>query len=280
MVLEIKTIEYQGKIVFEKLIMSTHFKRIPKLFQEDEACFMFLTKGGFQFRTPTNIINFSEGDAMLAKCGNYFIEQVVVPQYTQSDTLEAIGVYFYPNIVKSFFETDLSLKHFQSHFDTTKVSVEPLLKSYLESIQYLIDNPYLADNNLIINKLKELLLLLSKSEKAPSIQAFVASLFVPHEYNFNEIIQKNLYSNLSLDDFAHLCSCSLATFKRKFAELYNESPAKYLLLKKLEKASEMLHIKSKPVADIAYDCGFETVTNFNKAFKKHYKKSPSEYRLS
>jgi AraC family transcriptional regulator, exoenzyme S synthesis regulatory protein ExsA len=81
MIIEQKEIKYKGKVVFERLVLSTDFTRVPKLFAEDEACFLYLTKGAFQFRTPTNLLSFTEGDAMLAKCGNYFIEQVsIAPQ--------------------------------------------------------------------------------------------------------------------------------------------------------------------------------------------------------
>jgi AraC family transcriptional regulator, exoenzyme S synthesis regulatory protein ExsA len=121
---------------------------------------------------------------------------------------------------------------------------------------------------------------LSKSEKTNSINDLVNALFVPYEYDFNEIIQQNQFSNLSLPQFAHLCNSSLATFKRKFTEYYKESPAKYILQRKLEKAIQLLQHKSKPISEIAYACGFETISNFDKAFKKHYGKSPSEYRLS
>ena len=99
MVLELKTIKYKDKVVFEKVVMTTNFKRIPKFFQEDEACFLFLTKGAFQFRTPTNVLTFNEGDAMLSKCGNYFIEQLATNPNPQSDTLSAVAGYFYPDIV-------------------------------------------------------------------------------------------------------------------------------------------------------------------------------------
>lgn len=280
MVLELKTIKYKDKVVFEKVVMTTNFKRIPKFFQEDEACFLFLTKGAFQFRTPTNVLTFNEGDAMLSKCGNYFIEQLATNPNPQSETISAVAGYFYPDIVKQFFQTDLSIKNFQNNFDTTKISVEPLLKSFIESISYLLDNPQIADEDLTLNKLKELLLLLSKTEQSKSINDFVASLFVPYEYNFNDIIRKNIFSNLSIDDFAKLTNSSVATFKRKFAELYNESPAKYILAKRLEKSTQLLQVKSKPISDIAYECGFENVSNFNKVFKKHFSKTPSEFRLS
>lgn len=280
MVLEQKEIKYKGKRVFEKLVMSTSFNRIPKFFEEDEACFLFLTEGSFQFRTPTSVLTYKKNEAMLAKCGNYFIEPVSINKNKREETFSAIGAFFYPEIVKGFFETDLSLQNFQNNFDAIKVNVEPLMKSFIESIDFIVDNPTIADENLILNKLKELLLILSKSENSASINDFVSSLFVPYEYNFTEIIQKNLYANLSLKDYAKLCNCSLATFKRKFKELYRESPAKYLLLKKLEKSKQLLTLESMQISEIAYESGFETVSNFNKVFKKEYLKTPSEFRLS
>ncbi|MDX2173861.1 MAG: AraC family transcriptional regulator [Bacteroidota bacterium] len=260
--------------------MTTDFKRAPKYFAEDEACFLFLTNGSFQFRTPTNVLIYSKNEAMLAKCGNYFIENTPENQNKADNTISVIGAFFYPEMVKGFFEKDLSIKHFQKKFDVLKVNVEPLMKSFIDSIDFLLENQSIVDENIITTKLKELLLILSKSENASSVYAFVESLFIPHEYNYNEIIQNNLYSDLSITDFSKLCNCSVATFKRKFVELYKESPAKYITQKKLEKASQLLHIKNKAIADIAYECGFETVSNFNKVFKKHYGKSPSEYKLS
>ena len=121
------------------------------------------------------------------------------------------------------------MQQFQNNLDTTKVSIEPLMKSFIDSINFMLDKPSVADENLIITKLKELLLLLSKSENSNSINSFVNSLFLPYEYGFNDIIQKNIYSNLSLTEFAYLSNSSLATFKRKFTEFYKESPAKYIL---------------------------------------------------
>ena len=280
MILEQTEIKYKGKVVFERLIMSAKFKRVPKVFSEDEACFLFLTKGAFHFRTPTNVLTFNEGDAMLAKCGNYFIENISINEKAVNEVISVVGAFFYPTIVKDFFQTDLSLKGFSLQNDASKINIEPLMKSFVDSLNFMLDNPTLADDNLIVNKLKELLILLSKSEKATTINEFVHSLFVPHEYNFKEIIQQSLYANLALSELAYLCGLSLATFKRKFSENYSQSPAKYFLLKKLEQAEALTQIKSKSISEIAYESGFETISNFDKAFKKQFGKSPSEYRLS
>ncbi|MBI3134648.1 MAG: helix-turn-helix transcriptional regulator [Bacteroidetes bacterium] len=279
MVVEFKELKYKGKRAFEKLVMTTDFKRIPKFFAADEACFLYLTKGSFQFRTPTSVVTYSKNEAMLAKCGDYFIEEPPVHEKS-NETISAIGAFFNPEAVKELFDVDLSLSHFTQNFDVIKVNIQPLINAFISSIDFLLDNPAVADENLVRNKLKELLILLSKSENAASVNEFVSSLFVPFEYNFSEVIQKNLYTNLSLDELAKLCHCSLATFKRKFRAHYNESPARYISTKKLEKAVQLLQTRSMAIADIAYDCGFETIPNFNKAFKKQFGKSPGEYRLS
>ena len=271
-----KAIFYKGKVVFEKVQMSGQFERFPKVFQEDEACFLYMSKGSFNFRSPVQLIEVKEGEAVVAKCGNYFIEQSNTQK--DSDIITVIGAYFYPQMIKTFFEADLKLIDFNKNYDVNKAMVEPLMKSCIESINYLIDNPELTDENLTISKLKELLLLLGKADH--SIHEFVNSLFTPFEYNFKEIIAQNTHADLSQEELAKLCGCSLATYKRRFAQYFNQSPAKYLLQKKLEKSFQLLSVQSISISEIAYECGFKNVNHFNKAFKKHYRFTPTQIRLS
>ena len=57
MIQEQTTLSYKDQIVFERIRMS-QFKRIPKLYQDNEACFMFINKGAFSVRTPDEFISF------------------------------------------------------------------------------------------------------------------------------------------------------------------------------------------------------------------------------
>ncbi len=271
-----KSIRYKGKIVFEKVQMEGSFHRIPKMFQEDEACFLYMSEGTFSFRSPTNLIEIKTGEAVVAKCGNYFIEQS--SKHNESEDIIVFGAYFYPEMVKDFFQTDLKLVDFKRNFDVHSSKVEPLMKLFIDSINYLFENPDLRDDNLVSSKLKELLLLLGKTQN--SIHDFVNALFTPFEYDFKEIINQNTFANLSLTELAKLCGCSLATFKRKFKNYFDQSPAKYFLLKKLEKSHQLLSIQSKSISEIAYACGFENINHFNKAFKKYYGFTPSHLRMS
>ena len=40
----------------------------------------------------------------------------------------------------------------------------------------------------------------------------------------------------------------------------------------------MLFETSQSVSEIAFFCGFNNISNFNRIFKKHHHKTPSEYR--
>lgn len=280
MVIQQDEIRYKGKVVFERLEISKNFRRAPKLFFEDEACFLFLSKGAFDFRTPNQLLSFSEGDGMLAKCGNYLIENNANEQKVPTETVTVVGAFFYPDIVKKFFEADLSPKAFTNPITVSKIHIDTLLKHFIDSLNYLLDNPSIVDDNIVINKQKELLILLSKSENPTNIITFINSLFSPFEYNFRDVIEKNIYSDLTVKELAYLCNMSEATFKRHFNTIYNQSPAKYIQLKKLARAKQLLKTQSNTIAGIAYDCGFSSPSSFNTAFKKNFGLTPSEYRVS
>lgn len=45
-------------------------------------------------------------------------------------------------------------------------------------------------------------------------------------------------------------------------------------------ASRMLVDTTQSVAEIAYQCGFNNISNFNRLFRKHKQMSPIEFRNS
>jgi len=278
MILDQKVLKYKGQIVFEKLEMST-FKRIPKLFQENEACFMFIEEGAFSIRTPDEFISFKKGKGLLAKCFDYFFE-TSKKQRDERDSIEAIGVLLYPTIVEELFQFDIANHNHKVDYNAKSIQIDGLLNSFKESINILLDNPELADETLIKTKLKEFVLLMAKIVNAPTQLDFLSSMFQRNSSEFKKTILNNLYSNLSINEFAHLCGMSLSTFKRKFNDVFKDSPKKYFAKKKLEKASKMLASKEYRISDVAYDCGFESISTFNRSFKNHFGKSPTEFRLN
>ncbi len=273
----VKTIAYKGRVVFQKVQVRS-FTRLPKEYEENEACFIFVSKGSFYIRAQTEKLLLNPETALLAKCLNYFYETTKrLPE--EEDHIEAIGLMFYPDQVQDLFDFDLTHSHHTVDYNLKQVPVNKLLEHFRESIAILLDHPELADEHLIKTKLREFVILLTKTVNAPSELDFLASLFKPNFIRFEEVIRNNLYSDLKLEEFASLCHMSLSSFKRKFKEVYHESPAGYLSKMRINKALDLLQHKDMRISDIAYDLGYDSLTTFNRVFKSHTGKSPSEYRL-
>jgi len=132
----------------------------------------------------------------------------------------------------------------------------------------------------LILKLKEIVLLLSQTKNARSIQLILSQLFSPTTYTFKQIIEANLFSQLTIEELAQQNNLSISSFKREFAKLYNDTPASYLKNKKLEKAAELLLISDERITDIAINCGFNDLANFSKSFLDKYNVTPTNYRLN
>ena len=262
----------KGFRTFEKVTLPKG-RRLKSL--HDEACFLFLLNGSFKVRTPVKTLALSGNDGMISKCGDYFYEDE-----TPNDQLvEIVGIYFHPPIVKELFSLS-EIQNIQNSYLAHPVKPHELLNFFKQNLLYYFDNLHLFDEEMQLHKIKELLLILSKTEKAPSVHHFIASLFATDEYQFKDVITSNLYASLSMAELATLCGMSLASFKRKFGEYYDMAPGAYIRTQKLEKAAQLLGQKNYRVNEIAYDCGFESVATFNRLFKKHFGQSPSKFKMS
>ena len=63
-----------------------------------------------------------------------------------------------------------------------------------------------------------------------------------------------------------------------FKAQYGLSISEYINKKRTEVATEMLLKTNKPIVDIAYDSGFESISSFYRIFSKNKGKSPGVYR--
>jgi AraC-like DNA-binding protein len=277
-IIEYKHLEYKGKVVFEKLVM-VNIKRVPKLFYGEEACFIYLKEGSYQLRTPEVLLHSNVGNGLLMKCGNYFFEQTK-EDHKKSSKVQTTVAHLYPEIIKELFDFDLSISDFETDYDAKTVDTDPLMKSFMDSMVFLLDNPSVCNESMLKLKLKEFILLLSKTENAPSLLSFLSSLFKPYEYSFKQVIEQNLFSSLTLSELARLCNMSTSTFQRGFNKAFGQTPSKYILAQRMIKAKRLLEDRNMRISEVAFDCGYESTSTFNRQFKKHFNCSPSEFRLT
>jgi AraC family transcriptional regulator, exoenzyme S synthesis regulatory protein ExsA len=278
MVLDYKNFSLYNKVIFEKVRMKPPFH--PPSNFPNEACFVYVTEGGQLTYAATGRHILKKNDAVLLKCGQYFTEWLKQDEYEEC---EAIGVHLYPEVLKRIYENDLPdfvLKDNQNGNQLVVVANNHLIDAYIKSLEFYFNNPSLADDELIKLKLKEIILLLTKTEKAASVIEIISGLFSPRAFKLKDVVETHLYSDLNLDQLAAFCNMSLSTFKREFEKTFKASPARYFKLKKLEKSCGLLKLGHLPVTDIAYECGFADVSHFSNSFKEVYHISPSAYRLN
>lgn len=274
MVPDYQSFEIDEHVIFEKLKFRDAGRQTKIL--DNNACFMFMVEGELEIRTPINQYSLQTGGGFLTKCGDYYFEDLRAEGFEAKDR-EVIGIYFQPDVVREAIQ--LKPTKWVKNLSNL-IEVNSILENYKASILQYMLHPELFTREMKLLKLKELLLILSVSTQAPSINHFVSALYTEEEFDFREIIENNATSSLGLDQFAFLCGMSLASFKRQFSKYFNKSPARYLRQRKLEKAAGLLLNSELQINQIAFDCGFETLSAFNRSFKSEYSKNPSDFRLS
>ncbi|MBR2067737.1 MAG: AraC family transcriptional regulator [Solobacterium sp.] len=91
-------------------------------------------------------------------------------------------------------------------------------------------------------------------------------------------IQANYNRDISIEEIADSSGLNRSYFSRIFKETFNQSPQKFLLQYRMNKASELLRQTQMSISDIATSVGYENQLHFSRAFKNTYGTSPSNYR--
>lgn len=96
-----------------------------------------------------------------------------------------------------------------------------------------------------------------------------------------QYIDNNLDTELSLEIVSEIGAYSPFHFHRIFKLIIGETLQNYIFRKRIEKSAFYLSLrKNLSIKDIYLNVGFSSHSDFNKAFKRHYGKSPSEFRKS
>ena len=86
------------------------------------------------------------------------------------------------------------------------------------------------------------------------------------------------HERLTLDALADQAGLSPYHFLRTFERLTGVTPHQYVLRARLRKAAMRVGGGSERITDIAFDCGFGDVSNFNRAFRGEFGVSPRVFR--
>lgn len=278
MVTDYKKIELFGKTFVQKVDLAPPFEfSFPVA---EQACFLYMLKGETQFQHNDVQTNIPVNHALLLNC----IESGKQLNDLNNSNSEIVIVTFHPDILTKVYERELPSIFQKSDKITNqssgKINNDFLIHKYIEGLLFYFENPSLVNEEILVLKLREIILLLSQTQSAETIQVILSRLFSPTAYTFRQIIEASLFSQVSVEELALKTNLSISSFKREFKKLYNDSPASYIKNKRLERAAELLLASDERITDIAFNCGFNDLSGFTKSFHDKYNVTPTSYRLN
>ena len=93
-----------------------------------------------------------------------------------------------------------------------------------------------------------------------------------------EYVMKNYKNHIGLDDVAEIVNMTRTSFSRYFKSRVNKTFSDFLKEIRIKHACKLLKEEKMNIDSIGYECGFQTLSNFNKQFKTVMGKQPHKYR--
>jgi len=85
---------------------------------------------------------------------------------------------------------------------------------------------------------------------------------------------------LSLDQVAKSVNISANYLSEKFKKVTGINFVDYVAHTRIEKARDLLHNVNLRISEIAFAVGFQSLSQFNRVFKKLTRQSPTEFRAA
>ena len=175
-------------------------------------------------------------------------------------------------------DTLLEMKHqyepVHHHYENVfLLTPNKLFHNYIDSLLPYLENGHHISGDLVKIKIKEAVLIFMEAN--PQLKNILFDFNEPGKIDLEAYMNQHYQYNGDLQHFAYLTGRSLSTFKRDFEKIFNTTPNKWLLQKRLEDAHYLITKKKMRSMDVYLDVGFKDYSHFSVAFKKLYGKAPS-----
>ena len=232
----------------------------------------YIVSGTFKINDGIHTETFHKGDV-------YFCRRNQLAKYQKypepGGEFKSISVFFEQHTLRNF-SLEYS-QHSAGHIVSPafqRLSSGGILANYMESLktyEHLLSQQ--GAEELLAIKQKEAILILLQFN--PELKDILFDFTEPGKIDLESFMNKNFHFNVELPRFAYLTGRSLSTFKRDFEKIFNATPSRWLLQRRLQEAYDMIKEKRQAASDVYIGLGFEDLSHFSFAFKKQYGIAPS-----
>jgi AraC family transcriptional regulator, exoenzyme S synthesis regulatory protein ExsA len=232
---------------------------------------VYVVEGRKIWHTSHGSYDLRKGSCVVVRKGACIVEQFF-------DVRFCLVIFFLPDefICDALKNKSTPLRQGGENFEPViAVDNNPALQAFIQSMIAYFEAAREPDKALLQLKFTELVLMLADNPANGELLSYFCSLLKgPQNITLQSVMEENFCYNLKLEEFAKLSARSLSAFKRDFVRLYNTSPGKWLLEKRLNLALHLLTNAGRSVSETAFECGFESASHFSRAFRQRFGASP------
>lgn len=234
----------------------------------------YVLSGKKTLHTPDNSITLTKGSIAFIKKGACIIEQFFEEPF-------CIVVFIMPDSFIQSFLKDYAPGEKPSQVETPNIiSIydDVMIRSFYQSVIPYFASAENIPEEILELKFKELLLYILHNPANSELHNYLLSIKGRKATPIQEIMETNFSYNLGIEAYARMTNRSVSSFKRDFQLIYNTTPGRWLMSKKLNHAKNLLIQTDSPISSVAFDSGFENTAHFSRLFKQKTGISPLEYR--
>ncbi|SEW45575.1 helix-turn-helix domain-containing protein [Chitinophaga arvensicola] len=254
--------------IFVSCKRENHYSREMIL---DQHALVYVFEGILELSYADQLHRFTKGTTLLIPC-RQLGRLAKLP--TDGVPFRSLSILFPEALIRKFYASDIDNPDGGKWTGHLALEKHPLLESLFSSLVPYFELQEELPPTLADIKIAECLTVLDACN--PDVRRLLSTFNQPGKVNLLEFMEQNFRFNIPLEKFALLTGRSLSAFKKDFIKLFNTSPGKWLTQKRLEHAHYQIAVKKYKPSEIFIDAGFENLSHFSFAFKKHFGYNPTE----
>ncbi len=235
-----------------------------------------------RFQVNREIYDLVEGDFLL-------VWPMEVHAIIDADRKDSLVIQFSNAFINTLFDLQ-RIMHFYRSLHVLCIQSHPQLVSRLRTIAQQMKEIYLAGAP--NRELRCCMLLMEfmrildehREEFAPEIRSGGTYSYTDTVMRRMVMVTDYIKNNLTADDLsqgamAEMAGISKDYFSRIFRSITGINYSRWLNMIRLDKATELLGDREKNLTEIAMMSGFQSISSFNRVFRKEKGMAPGEYRV-
>ncbi len=162
--------------------------------------------------------------------------------------------------------------------------MDPMLEQLALSVITALQRPEDAYNGLYIDQVATMaaahLLRHYAARPAARVLSVAGGRAEPGLWRARDYVLAHLDGDLGLDVLAREAGMSQIMFAQRFTSAYGETPYKFVVRQRVERARQLLAGSDLPISEIALQTGFCSQSHLSDVFRRHVGETPKAFRHS